>query len=207
MRPAALRAKSSTGCAPLCELGSLLSALTRVRLYEAVGRKGSRRSLRQAAHGWPAVYRVRRRCHRPVPRAWAARRPSTAVVAPAARAPGRSLPGGLPSLHEGSGHGQLEQRRGARAAQRLRCRWRSSSDAMVCSPWQGTSRPTRSRRFLPCPFLGGSSAGYCPSQRVKTLRDDGEVSCCVTIDRLGQIAFSPDAGRANTARSGASPRE
>ena len=46
--------------------GSLLPALTRVRLYEAVRRKGSRRSIRQAAHGWPAVHRVRRRCHRPV---------------------------------------------------------------------------------------------------------------------------------------------
>jgi len=58
MRPAALRAKSSIGCAPLCEAarllessafvvagdyergGSLLPALIRVRLYKAVGRKG-----------------------------------------------------------------------------------------------------------------------------------------------------------------------
>ena len=91
------------------------SLLTRVRLYEAVRRKGSRRSIRQAAHGWPAVHRVRRRCHRPVSRAWAARHPSTAVAAPAA------CPRCTRALATGS-----QNSAGARAAQRPRRLWRSS---------------------------------------------------------------------------------
>ena len=91
------------------------SLLTRVRLYEAVRRKGSRRSIRQAAHGWPAVHRVRRRCHRPVSCAWAARHPSTAVAAPAA------CPRCTRALATGS-----QNSAGARAAQRPRRLWRSS---------------------------------------------------------------------------------
>ena len=101
------------------------SLLTRVRLYEAVRRKGSRRSIRQAAHGWPAVHRVRRRCHRPVSRAWAARRPSTAVAAPAARAPGRSSQGACPRCTRALATGS-QNSAGARAAQRPRRLWRSS---------------------------------------------------------------------------------
>ena len=101
------------------------SLLTRVRLYEAVRRKGSRRSIRQAAHGWPAVHRVRRRCHRPVSRAWAARRPSTAVAAPAARAPGRSSQGACPRCTRALATGS-QNRAGARDAQRPRRLWQSS---------------------------------------------------------------------------------
>ena len=129
----------------------------RASCYEAVGRKGSRRSLRQAAHGWPAVHRVRRRCHRLVSRAWAARRPSTAVAAPAARAPGACSPRGLPSLHEGSGHGQPEQRRdegrpapaapmavlfsdAGRGASRANCR-----TLQAAARWQGTLGPRNDR--------------------------------------------------------------
>ena len=96
-----------------------------LRLYEAVRRKGSRRSIRQAAHGWPAVHRVRRRCHRPVSRAWAARRPSTAVAAPAARAAGRSSQGACPRCTRALATGS-QNSAGARVAQRPRRLWQSS---------------------------------------------------------------------------------
>ena len=131
----------------------------RASCYEAVGRKGSRRSLRQAAHGWPAVHRVRRRCHRPVSCAWAARHPSTAVAAPAARAPGRCLSKGLALATRGlwpraartaPGRGPPSARGaygGPLFRRRTRCLSCKLSHTAGCSQVAGHSRPTKRQAY------------------------------------------------------------
>ena len=45
---------------------------------------------------------------------------------------------GMPSLHEGSGHGQPEQRRREGRPAPAAPIWRSSSDAVVCTSRQRT---------------------------------------------------------------------
>ena len=131
MRPAALLAKSSSGCPPLCEAARLLVSAAgvlglrrrrRLRVWRARCSHVSASTRQCGARARGDLYDKRpmdgQRCTEcddgatdqcPAPgqratrrRPWRLRRRGR---------PGGVSPRGLPSLHEGSGHGQPKQRR------------------------------------------------------------------------------------------------